>query len=84
MIITTHEAIQSLRPGKGFYMQGDDRETVVWDDNSVTTPTQQEIEAAFGALQAKKIADELSKEQTRQVILEKLGLSAEELALVIS
>jgi hypothetical protein len=78
-----HDAIQSLRPDKGFTMTNDDPSTIIWQDESVITPTQSEIDAAVKSMQSKKIADEKAKEAARKTVLEKLGLSADEAALLL-
>jgi hypothetical protein len=79
-----HDAIQSLRPGIGFAMYGDDPSTIIWEVESVITPTQSEIDAAVKSMEAKKIADEKAKESAKKMVLEKLGLSADEAALLLS
>jgi len=79
-----HDAIQSLRPNKGFAMYGDDPSTIIWEDESVTTPTKSEIAAALKSFEDKKIADEAARKVAKQAVLDKLGLTAEELASALS
>jgi hypothetical protein len=78
-----HEAIQYLRPNKGFVMYGNDPSTIIWDDESVTTPTKAQIEAALKNLENNKIEAETSKAQAKAALLERLGITAEEAALLI-
>jgi hypothetical protein len=79
-----HDAIQSLRPDKGFTMYNDDPDTIIWEDQSVVTPTKAEIAAAVKFLEAEKIADEAARKAAKQAVLDKLGLTAEELASALS
>ncbi len=79
-----HEAIQYLRPNKGFVMYGNDPSTIIWDDESVLTPTKTEIDAAIKSLEDKKIADEAARKVAKQAVLDKLGLTAEELESALS
>jgi hypothetical protein len=79
-----HDAIQSLRPNKGFTMYGDDPATIVWEDQTVTTPTKSEIAAAVKSLEAQKITDQTAKATAKAALLSKLGITAEEAILLLS
>lgn len=83
MNITLHEAIQSLRPGIGFAMLGDDPKTIIWDVTDTITPTHAEIEAAMKSLESKKIAEQTAKIAAKAALLAKLGITADEAALLL-
>jgi hypothetical protein len=83
MKITTHDAIQSLRPNIGFSMQGDDPLTIIWDIPNTTTPTDVEIAAALKSLEAKRIKDAADKAIAKKALLERLGITADEAALLL-
>lgn len=78
-----HTVIQSLRPGKEFTMFDDDLSTIVWNEQEVITPTQEEIDAARIALEAKEISDKAEAEAKRQALLDKLGITEEEARLLL-
>lgn len=78
-----HEAIQSLRPNKGFVMYGDDPKTIIWEDDSVITPTQAQINAAIKTLETQKLNEEKAKQETKNAILAKLGLTVDEVAALL-
>ncbi len=84
MKITTHDAIQSLRPNIGFSMIGDDPKTIIWDIPDTTTPTNAEIAAALKSLEAKKITEQSEKETAKAALLDRLGITADEAALLLS
>ena len=84
MKFTTHDAVQSLRPNIGFSMVGDDPKTIIWDIADTTTPTNAEIAAALKSLETKKIADQAETEKAKAALLSKLGITADEAALLLS
>lgn len=79
-----HEAIQSLRPNKGFVMYDDNPETIIWDDPQVVTPSQKEIDAAIIAYQEKLKQEAQAIADKKQAILEKLGLTADEVSALLA
>lgn len=79
-----HEAIQSLRPGKGFVMYNDDPTTIIWDDSKVTTPTKAEIDQAVIAYEQKLKTEENAVIAQKEAILAKLGITAEEVATLLA
>jgi len=77
MILT--RVFNELRPGKEFTLNNDDISTIRWNDESVVTPTQAEIDAKTAEI----IAKDAAKTQARLSALAKLealGLTAEEVA----
>ena len=77
MILT--RALNELRPGKEFTLNNDDISTIHWNDESVVTPTQAEIDAKTAEILA---ADQTKVEARLSALtkLEALGLTAEEVA----
>jgi hypothetical protein len=77
MILT--RVLNALRPGQEFTLNNDDVSTIRWNSDSVTTPTQVEINAKTAEI----IAEDAAKTQSRLSALAKLealGLTAEEVA----
>jgi hypothetical protein len=79
-----HTAIQALRPSKEFTMYGDDPSTIVWNDEDVITPTDKEIKDKYAELLAAEQKAEADKVAQRSAILEKLGLSEEEIKVLLA
>ena len=90
-MLNLHNIIQSLRPDSGFTMWDDDISTIVWENITVETPSIKEIEAERIKLQtefeaAEILAQELlqTNEAKKVALLERLGISAEEAALLLA
>lgn len=77
MILT--RVLNALRPRQEFTLNDDDISTIRWNSESVTTPTQEEINAKTAEILA---ADQTKVEARRSALakLEALGLTAEEVA----
>ena len=77
MILT--RVLNALRPGQEFTLNDDDISTIRWNSESVTTPTQEEINAKTAEILAE---DQAKVEARRSALtkLEALGLTAEEIA----
>lgn len=78
-----HTAIQALRPNKEFTMYGDDPATIVWNDTDVTTPSDKEIKDKYDELVALEKQEESAKAEQRKAILTKLGLSEDEIKVLL-
>ena len=78
------EAIKLLKPTAEFSFQENDYSTIKWDILEGKAPTQEEINKAIIELKAKEIADAEAKTAQRQAILDRLGLTSEEAALLLS
>ena len=76
-------AIQSLRPNSEFTYQNDDYSTIEWQVLDGNAPTQLEVDAAIKALKAEIKADEETKATAKAALLERLGISADEAALLL-
>ena len=79
-----HDVIQSLRPDKGFTMYDDNPDTIIWEDESVTTPTKSEIDLALKNLEDQKILDATNKAQAKALLLDRLGITEDEAKLLLS
>jgi hypothetical protein len=73
-------AIQFIRPGAEFVLRGDDLD---WLDANQIEPTNEEIKAGFIAYQKAQITDAKAKDKARTALLERLGITAEEAALLL-
>jgi hypothetical protein len=77
------KAIQSLKPSAEFSFTNDDYSTIKWDVLEGDAPTQSEIDAAIEQVKANEIAEAEAKATARQEILDRLGLTADEAALLL-
>jgi hypothetical protein len=75
------KAISYIRPKAVFAMRDLDIE---WMDENQTQPTMKEIEAGWVAYQAKELADATTRAEAKAALLERLGLTADEAALLLS
>ena len=55
-MITTSQAVQSLRPGVEWSMNGDDVENIIWHTPNVEPLTVAEVEAEIVRLEAEAVA----------------------------
>jgi len=79
-MITTVQAIQSLRPNVEWTMNGDDVENIIWHTANVEPLTIAEVEAEIERLEAV----EQSKLSAKSALLDRLGITAEEANLLLS
>ena len=80
-MITTAEAVASLRPGAEWTMNGDDVEGIIWHTESVQPLTSAEVQAEVKRLEkaaAQAVADREAAKASALAKLEALGLTAEE------
>ena len=89
-MLNLHDIIQSLRPDSGFTMWDDDISTIVWEDSAIKTPSIKEIEAQRIKLQTEFEAAEIAAQELLQTnelnktaLLQRLGITAEEAALLL-
>ena len=69
-------------PGSHWVISGNDYDTLQWLDET-PKPTQAELDAQWASVQ-QKIADEAeAKVAPRQAVLDKLGLTADEVAALL-
>jgi hypothetical protein len=80
-MITTQQAVMSLRPGAEWTMNGDDIEGIVWHTEGVQPLTAKEVAAEVKRLE-KVAADEAAAKEAAKASalakLEALGLTADE------
>ena len=80
-MITTSEAVASLRPGAEWSMNGDDVEGIIWHTEGVEPLTTAEVQAEVQRLEkaaAQAVADREAAKASALAKLEALGLTAEE------
>jgi DNA-binding NarL/FixJ family response regulator len=72
-------ALNALRPNEEFTLNNDDLSTIRWNSGSVTTPSQEEIDAKVAELEAADAA-KVDARQSALAKLAALGLTVEEIA----
>jgi acyl-CoA reductase-like NAD-dependent aldehyde dehydrogenase len=77
------KAIHKLKPTAQFSFSNDDYSTIKWDVLEGDAPTQAEIDAAIKAVKAEEKAEIKAKATQRQAILDRLGLTADEMQLLL-
>lgn len=78
------KAIKLLKPTAEFSFINHDYSTIKWDVLEGDAPTQAEIDEAIEQVKANEIAEAAAKATQRQAILDRLGITAEEAALLLS
>ena len=78
------KAIKKLKPNAEFSFHDDDYSTVKWDILDGDAPTQKEIDAAMKQVEADEIATTKATATAKAALLSKLGITAEEAALLLS
>ena len=79
-MISFTDAIVELRPNAQFVCVGNSLEGLTFDDASITKPTQKEVDDTIKALEAKEAA----KPDAKAALLKRLGITAEEAALLLA
>ena len=80
-MITTQQAVMSLRPGAEWTMNGDDVEGIIWHNEGVEPWTSAEVQAEVKRLEkaaAQAVADREAAKASALAKLEALGLTTEE------
>ena len=78
------KAIQSLKPGAEFSITDSDYSTIVWDVLKGSAPTKADIDNAIKAIQAAEAADAEAKATAKTALLDRLGITADEAALLLT
>ena len=78
------KAIFNLKPNAEFSYQDDDYSTIKWDVLDGTAPTQKQIDDEIKRIKAAEITDAQTKATAKAALLSKLGITAEEAALLLS
>jgi len=77
------KAIQSLRPGAEFSIIDGDYSTVKWDILKGEAPTETEIEAEIAKIKDQELKQIESNMAAKTALLERLGITADEAALLL-
>lgn len=77
------KAIQSLRPGAEFSITANDYSTIKWDVLNGEAPTEAEIEAEIAKLKADELKEFEAIAAAKAALLERLGITADEAALLL-
>ena len=84
MSIYIARAIRKLKPTAEFSFTDNDYSTIKWDVLEGTAPTQAEIDAAIEEVKADELNEAEAKATAKADLLAKLGITAEEAALLLS
>jgi len=77
------DAIKSLRPLAEFSFLEQDYSTIQWDVLDGKAPTKAEIDAEIAKIKADEITEAENKATAKAALLERLGITADEAALLI-
>lgn len=77
-------AIQSLRPSSEFTFQNDDYSTIEWHVLEGKAPTQAQIDAEILKIKAAEDVATADKALAKAAVLERLGLTEEEVLLLLA
>lgn len=77
------KAIKFLRPSAEFSFTENDYSTVKWDVLEGEAPTYKEIEDALEKIKAAEAKEAAAKSAARASLLEKIGITADEAALLL-
>ena len=77
------KAILKLKPNSEFSFENNDYATIKWDVLEGDAPTQAEIDDAIEQVKIDEIKEAKAREAQRQVILDRLGLTADEAKLLL-
>jgi hypothetical protein len=77
------KAIKSLRPESEFSYQEDDYSTINWIVLEGDAPTKKQVDDEIKRIKAAEIANAEAKAAARQAIAERLGLTADELQVLL-
>jgi len=77
------DAIRLLKPSAEFSFVNDDYSTIQWDVLDGDAPTETELKAAIAIVEKQKATEQNAKDAARQAVLDKLGLSADEVAALL-
>lgn len=78
------EAIKNLTNGAGCMIWDNDYSTVQWVDFDGTPPTQSEIDGEIARIKKQEIIDQKNAIKAKADLLAKLGITADEAALLLS
>jgi hypothetical protein len=76
-------AIQNLKPNSEFTYQENDYSTVNWIVLDGNAPTQKQIDDEIKKIKAAEIVDLKAKQTAKAAILDRIGLTADELKMIL-
>lgn len=77
------DVLTLLRPNGGWVIYGDDYDSIRWDDDS-NSISKEEFERGFAQVEAWKREQEAQAKAAKQAILDRLGLTEDELRIVLT
>jgi hypothetical protein len=77
-------AILSLCPGSEFSFIDNDYSTIHWDILEGKAPTKTEIDAEIKKIKTAELAEEANRAAAKAALLERLGITADEAALLLA
>jgi hypothetical protein len=77
------DAIKYINPDAEFSIVDSDLDSIVWDKPKTGYPTKEEILAAVEPAKAKAQADIEAAQNAKNAVLQKLGLTADEVAALL-
>jgi hypothetical protein len=77
------DAIYNLCEGSEFVIRDNDYATIEWHVLKGTAPTQDEIDAEIAKIKTEEDADKAKKAADKVALLERLGITADEAALLL-
>jgi hypothetical protein len=77
-------AIRKLKPTAEFSFSNNDYSTVKWDVLQGEAPTQNEIDKAISELEIDKLAQAQANATAKAALLQRLGITADEAALLLA
>jgi hypothetical protein len=83
-VINKASAIKSLRPNVEWSMSGEDVENIIWHTPNVDSLTEEEVQNEIIRLEQVQKTELDAKAIQKSAILERLGLTEEELKVVLS
>jgi len=83
-VINKASAIKSLRPNVEWSMSGEDVENIIWHTPNVDSLTEEEVQNEIIRLEQAQEDEQVVKAAQKAAILERLGLTEDELRVVLS
>jgi hypothetical protein len=77
------KAIRKLKPDAEFSYKDNDYSTIKWDVLDGEAPTQKEIDAAIKEVKADEVAEAKAKATAKSAILDRIGLTVDELQTIL-
>ena len=79
-----YKAIKSLRPTAEFSFTEEDYSTIKWDILEGNAPTKSQIEAEIAKIKTAEATQAATNAAAKAALLDKLGITADEAALLLS